>query len=249
MPGTYILFDKKSNFITQHINLIFDPNKKYEAALLFLKTYNSTPNISKGINSKFKYSSDNGVSWKVLELDTGSNEVETLSDEIQRIMTINGDYDDINTEFNISIVPNKIKLTCIIHISNPNYKVYFFIPKSFAFLLGFKKAIFNAGYKESTSIVDIMTINSILGNISIIARSYVNGSPSPEIYSFYPNVPPGYKIVQIPNPKLIYYPVTRNDINKMEIWLTDQENIPVDLRGEDLTVRIIVKEVKDIHTI
>jgi len=119
--------------------------------------------------------------------------------------------------FYISIIPNKIKLSSIVHITNPNYKVHFSIIKSFASLISFKKAFINFGYNESTNIVDIMTVNSILVNIDIIAGSYVNGSPLPVIYSFYPNVSPGYKIVQIPNPKLIYYLVTRNEINSMRV--------------------------------
>jgi len=58
-----------------------------------------------------------------------------------------------------------------------------------------------------------------------------------------------YKIVQVPNPKLIYYPVTRNELNRMRVWLTDQDNKPVDLRGEELTVRITVREVRDLHNL
>ena len=40
-------------------------------------------NITKGKNNIFKYSNDNGISWKVLELDTGSHQVKTLSNEMQ----------------------------------------------------------------------------------------------------------------------------------------------------------------------
>jgi len=143
MAGNFNLSDKGSDFLTQDNSLILNPNKKYEAALLFLDTYKSIPNITKGKINKFKHSNDDGVSWKVLKLDTGLYEVETLSDEIQRLMTINGDYEDINTEFYISIVPNKIKLSCIVHISNPNYKVDFATQKLFASLLGFNHPIPN----------------------------------------------------------------------------------------------------------
>ncbi len=131
--------------------------------------------------------------------------------------------------------------------TNPNYKVDFTVPKSFASLLGFKKLVIDAGYNESTNIVDIMTINSILVNVDIIAGSYVNGIPLPVIYSFYPNVSPGYKIVERPRPQLIYYPISRNDITIMRVWLTNQDNKPVDLRGEVLTVRIVVREVVDLR--
>ncbi len=247
MTNTYILSGIGSDFTITHNSIILEPSKKYEAAFLSLEAYNSFPNITKGKNNIFKYSNDNGTSWKVLELDTGSYEVETLSDEIQRLMVINGDYNVANSEFYITILPNKIKLSSIVNITHPNYKVDFTVPKSFASLLGFKKLVINAGYNESTNIVDIMTTNSILVNVDIIAGSYVNGNPLPVIYSFSPNVSPGYKIVERPSPELIYYPISRNDISIMRVWLTNQDNKPVDLRGEVLTVRIVVKEVVDLR--
>jgi len=244
MTNAFVLSGIGSDFTINHTPIILDPNKKYEAALLSLDTYNSIPNINKGKNNIFKYSNNNGLAWKVIELDTGSYEIDTLSDEIQRILVLNGDYDNINLKFYITISPNKSKLTSIVHIDNPNYKVDFTVSKSIGTLLGFKKVVINAGYNESTSIVDIMTLNSILVNIDIISGSYVNGTALPVIYSFYPNVSPGYKIVETPNPQLIYHPVTRNDISKMRVWLTNQDNRPVDLRGEILTVRIFVREIK-----
>jgi len=64
MAGTYVLSASESNFTTQHNNLFLDPNKKYEAALFSLDTYNSIPNIIKGKNNIFRYSNDDGVSWK-----------------------------------------------------------------------------------------------------------------------------------------------------------------------------------------
>ena len=90
----------------------------------------------------------------------------------------------------------------------------------------------------------MMKINSILVNIDIISGSYVNGSQCPVIYSFYPNVSPGYKIVERPNPSLIYYRVNIPNISRIRLWLTDQDNNPVDVRGERVTARIVVREVK-----
>jgi len=135
MTNTYVLSGVGSEFIVKHSSNILDPGKKYEAALLSLDTYNSIKNITKGKNNIIKYSNDNGVSWKVIELDTGSYELVTLNDEIQRTMTINGDYDEINSNFYISITPNTTisitlnttKLTSIIHTDNPIYKVDFTI--------------------------------------------------------------------------------------------------------------------------
>src|SRR5271157_856546 len=92
---SFIMSSKKSDFLTnyeQTINL--DPEKIYEASLLSLDMYNSIPNITKGENNTLKYSSDDGLTWKIIALDTGSYQVEDINNEIQRIMTGNGDCGD-----------------------------------------------------------------------------------------------------------------------------------------------------------
>ena len=58
-------------------------------------------------------------------------------------------------------------------------------------------------------------------NINIISGSYVNGSTQPTIYSFFPNVSPGYKIIKIPH-NLLYLPITSDTIHSITIWITDQ---------------------------
>ena len=74
----------------------------------------------------------------------------------------------------------------------------------------------------------------------------MNGSASSTIYSFYPNVSPGYKIVERPSPSSVFDPVSRNEINSMRVWLTDQNNACIDLRGEQITVRICIREVENV---
>jgi hypothetical protein len=140
-------------------------------------------------------------------------------------------------------------LTSIVNIENPSYKIDFGVDNSIGSVLGFDKVIISYGYNESSNIVNIMQVNSILVNIDIIMGSYVNGSQSPTLYSFYPNVSPGYKIVERPNPSLIYYPLSRHDISRMRVWLTDQNGTLVDLRGETVTMRIHVREIKPEHDI
>ena len=146
------------------------------------------------------------------------------------------------------ISANTSKLSSVIEITNETYKIDFTFENSIGQTLGFNKIILNYGYNESQNIVDIMKINSILVNIDNITRSYVSGSQFPVIYSFFPNVSPGRKIVEIPNPSLIYYPVNRSDISYLRLWLTDQDNKPVDIRSERITVRIIIREVINIKS-
>lgn len=236
---SFILSGSKSDFTVYHNSVILDSNKKYEAALLSLDTYNSIPNITEGKNNIFRYSSDNGKTWKTVALNTGAYELAAINNEIKRQLLVNGDSD-----IAVTITGNVSRLTSIVSIENQSYKVDFNVPQSIRSILGFEAMVIGYGYNESSNIVNIMQVNSILVNIDIIMGSNVNGLPSPTIYSFYPNVAPGYKIVERPNPALIYYPVSRHDISRMRVWLTDQNDNLIDLRGETITIRIHVREIK-----
>src|SRR5271157_219488 len=236
MATSFILTGKSSDFTTCFNSIVLDQNKQYEAALLFLDTYNSIPNITEGENNEFKYY--NGEAWKTIILSTGAYELIAINNEIKRQLIANGDSDsaiDVNADIST--------LKSIVNIDNQNYKVAFGLPNSIGSVLRFETEI-GHGYNVSPKIVDIIQVNSILVNIDIIMGSYVNGSSSPAIYSFYPNVAPGYKIVERPNPSLIYYPISRHDISKMRVWLTDQKGNLVDFRGETITLRIHIREVK-----
>ena len=80
---------------------------------------------------------------------------------------------------------------------NNNCEVDFKRNNSMNSLLGFDSKHYSTGLHESENMVNILTINSILVNIDIISGSYVNGSTQPTIYSFFPDVSPGYKIIEI----------------------------------------------------
>ena len=91
-----------TTYLAPAINL--DSCQKYEAAFLSLETYNSIPNVTTE-NNKFKYSVDNGVTWKIITLPVDAYEFSQIGDEIQRQMIANGDYnrnDDNSDRFYIT---------------------------------------------------------------------------------------------------------------------------------------------------
>ena len=239
MPS-FILSGNSSDFITVHDSLHLDPNKTYEAAFLSLESYNSIPNIIEGRNNVLKYSIDKGLSWKSIVFHTGAYELQAINNEVKRQIIVNGDDDSA-----ISITANISRLTAIVNIENQSYQVDFTDNNSLASQLGFEKTVIGFGYNEGTSIVNIMPVNSILVNVDIIIGSFVNGRQSPTIYSFHPNVSPGFKVVERPT-TLIYYPLSRHDISRIRLWLTDQDGNLIDLRGETITIRIHVRETNSI---
>ena len=95
---------------------------------------------------------------------------------------------------------------------------------------------------QSENPVNILSINSVVVNIDIISGSYLNGQRNPAIYSFFPAVSPGYKIIETPA-NLVYLPITLDAIYSIETSLTDQNGLQLNLRGENVTIRFHVREI------
>jgi len=151
-------------------------------------------------------------------------------------MKRNGHNDDA-----IKIIANTNTLKSVMEISN-DFIVDLRVRKSIASVLGFRNQVYKEGLHESESVVNILSINSILVNADIIGGSYVNGKTQNTIYSFFPNVSPGYKIVENQR-NLVYLPVILDKISKMETVVTDQNGKQLNLRGENLTIRYHLREI------
>jgi len=141
----------------------------------------------------------------------------------------------------IKITANMSTLKSVLEISN-DFQVDFRVQNSISSVLGFQNQVFKEGVHESESVVNILSMNSILMNVDVIEGSYVNGRTQNTIYSFFPDVEPGYKIVENLR-NLVYLPVILDKINKMETVVTDQNGKQLNLRGENLTIRFHLKEI------
>ena len=127
----------------------------------------------------------------------------------------------------------------------PHFRIDFTQPSSIRSILGFDSRIVggNEKYFPGDHIVNILTVNTVFINCDLINNSYNNGVLAPVIYSFFPNVAPGYKIVRnVENP--IYLPVNKTQINNITVWLTDQSNNPLNFRGETITIRFHLRRIK-----
>ena len=238
----YILVSEKSTKIRTRYNPLIelDARKKYEMALVNLETYYSFPNIS-ATNNNFRYSPDEGDTWVVVNIPEGCYEIADINGYLQRAMKDNEHYDVVNQEYRISIQPNSNTLKSVLAVAR-DYRVDFTPINSIRSVLGFKRWVYNEGYHESEDIVNIMNVSSLRVTSDIIGASYTNGETGNVIYSFFPNVGPGYKIIEVPT-NLIYLPVTLDRISSMETRLTDQNGNLLNLRGEELSIRFHLREV------
>ena len=230
-----VVTDNKTRFTTQfnpHIQL--KKNKGYEIALVNLETYYSFPNITEE-NNHFSYSPDAGGIWYHILIPEGSYDIEDINKVIQQKMRQNGH------SIKITISANTNTLKAVLILEN-GYHVDFQPEHSICSVLGFNNDVYTADYQESENPVNILSVNSILVNIDIISGSYVNGQRYPTIYSFFPGVSPGYKIIETPA-NLVYLPVTLDAIYSMQTSLTDQNGKLLNLRGENVSIRFHVREI------
>ena len=151
-----------------------------------------------------------------------------------------GHYDEVNNEYYIKISANSNTLKSVLIIES-GYQVDFNQQNSLSKVLGFTGTKYTEGLHESENVVDILTINSILVNIDIIGGSYVNGKLKNTIYSFFPKVSPGYKIIESPV-NLVYLPLLIDTISDKNTSITDQDDNLLNLRNEKLSIRFHIRE-------
>ena len=235
-----IVSDNKSSFNTRFTQKIeVERDKVYEIALVNLETYYSFPNIAEA-NNIFVYSPDNGNSWVKIKIPEGSYEIDDINNTIQQEMKRRGHYDSINENYLINISANSNTLKSVL-ILEKDYQVDFNHQNSLAKVLGFTGNKYTGGFHESENVVNILSMNSILVNIDIISGSFVNGTTKNTIYSFFPKVSPGYKIIESPV-NLVYLPLTLDTIDRLEVTITEQDDHLLNLRNEKLTIRFHIRE-------
>jgi hypothetical protein len=195
---------------------------------------------------------------KTVTLPTGSREITQINAEIARQIA-EQNTDVTVTDPSIRLTANSATLNSVIEILNHRYAINM-ANSAIRSVLGFSGKILtktsddyepitvvsrsfksglllNTRRYESDQPVNIMPISSILVKCSVIAGSYVAGSEYPVLYSFFPGVGPGYKIIERPQ-HVVYLPVTlTGNIQTIRMWLTDQAHSPLDLRGEHVTIR------------
>ena len=200
----------------------------YKLAFTSLDTYYSVPNIDSS-NNTLEISHNDGL-FLIIPLDKGCYSLDDLDKEIRRQLKV------LKMDDAVQFIPEYTTFRCVMKIKE-TYKVKFG-DNSLASVLGFEKKVY-IGRKEryvSEHTVQIMYINSILIHCDLVGNSYLNGTPTPIIHSFFPSVNPGEKIIERPV-EHIYLPVDLDVIRHMRVWLTDQNLSLLDLGEEEVTIK------------
>lgn len=195
----------------------------YECGLLYFSTFNSIPNIDSR-NNRFYYGNN-----EFLEIPDGSYELEDIGDYIK----------DNVKDCTFKLICNnntlKTKILC-------SKDVHFEKNNSIGKILGFGNEILKANIINCSQFpVSIISTTVIRIECDIVSGSFVNGKPSHIIHEFVPNVPPGYRIIEVPR-NLIYFPVNQDTISSINVRILDSDNQLVNLRGEDIQIYFHLKK-------
>ena len=230
--------------------IVPEQGKKLELALLSLRTSYSWPNIRAAAgtaNNEFRYSHDDGATWTTIALSEGAYEIEGINAAIQSAMRVNGHWNEMNSQYYVTLAPNLATLKVIVTIAHSDYKVDI-ANSSLRTVLGWPAGspILTEGASIAPNIVQISDVNEVLIQCDAVAGSYtssgaIKADTGFAIVSFYPEVPPGYKISYAP-PHLVFFPVAAGAIFRVRLSLTDQASRPLPMRGELVTISCLIRE-------
>lgn len=199
------------------------PFKHYTLGLVELLTFNSIPNIDVG-NNKFYVGAD------VITIPTGSYEIEDIEKYLQKALS--------SRHIPISLQPNNNTLCSEIKCDQP---INFIPDDSIGRLLGFTPRVLKSNITHTSDLpVAILKVNSLRVECNITAGAFINEQRVHTIHEFFPIVPPGYKIVEVPS-HVIYLPITVQAIDHLQLKLVDQDGQFVNFRGEIITIRLHIK--------
>ena len=212
--------------------------ENYELGLILFQTYNTIPNVTKE-NNVFDYGEDEKI-----ELPVGAYEFEDIGNYLEKLLQEREtaskkrdvkDYDGkkiLNLRSNLQTL--KVEIFCA-------HKIDFTKERNIGKILGFKDVFSPKKLYVSTKPAKIFKINTIQVLCNITGGSYNNNQKSHAIFTFAPDVAPGYKINLVPT-TIIYQPLIVKTIDHISIKIVDQNNDPVDFRGELITLRLHLRK-------
>lgn len=180
------------------------------------------------------YKSHQPLPLTCIEIPTGSYELDHLAQYLRKRVEQAGGK--------LALYANNSTLQCELFCNQP---VDFSKSNTIGPLLGFRDDQVLEAYKTHVSQLpaNILKVNVIRVECNIITGSYLNNQPSHTIHEFSPRVPPGYKIIEVPQ-HVIYFPITVKSIQRINLSIVDQHSQLINFRGETITIRLHIKKVK-----
>lgn len=228
MSITLTLSGKSSELTANYFPQI-DLHGDYECALIDFHSYNSIPNVD-NYNNLFHIDDD------IFEVPIGSYELKDI------VNYIKDEYESKNLGKNIFIEANNN--TMQVKVFSSDDPIYFNRPNSIGKLFGFNERVLSPNEEHLSDLpVNIFKVNLVRIECNIVVNTYINNSHAHTLHEFPINVPPGYKIDEIPR-NLIYLPVNYREIGSLTVRIVDQHGDLINFRGEEITIRLHLRPSK-----
>ena len=230
-----------------HEEHLFQPlqtyNKQFKIAVTFLTGYNGIFNVTNEDNKfYFKKTISDDDGFIKITIPPGAYEIESLNNEIKRIIIDEEHYTEANYPFTIK--PNFSTLGSIIEISPQGSIVSFMFDDSIKDLLGFNARTLYEEYTPSDHPVNIISFDNIFLECNIAQGMIFKGKRSGVIHNFTMDVDPGYKYIEKFRGGVQWYMMESKDIvSSICFKLKNEKNQIVSFNGQSITFRLSIKEI------
>ena len=217
-------------------------NKQFKIAVTFLSAYNGIFNVTNK-NNKF-YFKRNLIDEDFIQIriPEGAYEIESLNDEIKRIIIDKEHYTEANYPFTKK--PNFSTLGSIVEIKPQGPIIGFVFDDSIGNLLGFDETILYEEYNLSPNPVDILSFDNIFIETDIAQGMIFKGKRTGIIHNWTMTVDPGYKYVEKFSGGISWYMMESRDIISSICFKLKNENRNlVSFNGQSITFRLSIKEI------
>ena len=237
-----IVMDKSTH--EEHLSQRLQTNtKQFKIAVTFSTGYNGIFNVTNA-NNKFYFTKSitDKDGFIQITIPSGAYEIESLNNEIKRIIIDEGHYTDANYPFKIN--PNFSTLGSIIEISTQGPVITFVPDDSIRELLGFNKTTIFEEYNLSPNPVDILSFDKIFLECNIAQGMIFRGKRSGIFHNFTMDVDPGYKYIEKFQGGVQRYMMESKDIISSICFKLKNENDQiVSFNCQSITFRLSIKEI------
>ena len=184
-------------------------NKQFKVAVTFLSAYNGIFNVT-SLNNNFYFKKLlNEENFIQVIIPPGAWEIESLNDEIKRIIIDKGH--NTEAEYPFTIKPNFSTLDSIVETKPQGAIIGFVFDDSIRNLLGFRDTMFFKEYNLSDNPLDILSFDIFL-ECDIAKCMLFGGKRSNIIHIWTMTVGSGYKYVEKLAGGVIWYMMETKDV-------------------------------------
>ena len=217
-------------------------NKQFKIAVTFLSGYKGIFNVTISNNKfYFKKTITDKDGFIQITISPGAYEIESMNDEIKRIIIDEEHYTEAIYSFKIK--PNFSTLGSIVELSPQGPIISFMFDDSLKDLLGFQTITLYEEYNLSTNPVDILSFDNFFLECDIAQGMIFKGRKSNLIHNWTMTVDPGFKYVDKFSGGIIWYMMQSKDIiSSICFKLKNENNQLVSFNGQSVTFRLSIKE-------